>query len=42
MRAPWVESGCDCCRRSAKATLKRRKSISSQAESISAWCTVLL
>src|SRR5439155_24632770 len=36
------ESGCSAWMRSAKCTFQRQKSISSQAESISAWWTLLL
>jgi len=38
--APGAETGCSVYRRSAKYGFQRRKSISSQAESISAWCAV--
>jgi len=37
---PGADCGCSEYSRAAKWALKRRKSIASQAESISAWCTV--
>ncbi len=39
---PGELCGCSPAIRLAKWTLKRKKSISSHAESISAWCAVLL
>ena len=41
-QTPGEEIGCSSCTRCPNATLKRRKSISSQALSISAWKAVLL
>ena len=41
-QTPGLDTGCSASTRRPKATLKRRKSTSSQAASISAWNTVLL